>query len=388
MTIAALIVAAGRGSRAGGGLPKQYRSVAGMPVLRRTLLAFGRHPRIDLILPVIHPDDQALYDECAAGLPKVLPAVAGGATRQQSVHAGLKALPEGVETVLIHDGARPFISSDLIDRVLEGLTGFDGSVAALPIVDTLRRAGTDGLCGDTVDRTSLYRMQTPQAFRLSSLRHAFETAPHDTFTDDVAVAQAAGLAIRTVDGDERNFKITEPDDFLRAELQMISLSDIRTGHGYDVHKFGPGDAVNLGGLRIPHEQGLVGHSDADVALHALTDALLGTIAAGDIGTHFPPSDPQWKGASSDRFLRFAQDLVGQTGGEVLHVDLTIVCEAPKIGPHRTAIQQRIAEILTLDPSQVSVKATTSEGLGFTGRREGIAVTALATVRVPRSGGAL
>ncbi|MBX3447107.1 MAG: bifunctional 2-C-methyl-D-erythritol 4-phosphate cytidylyltransferase/2-C-methyl-D-erythritol 2,4-cyclodiphosphate synthase [Parvibaculaceae bacterium] len=381
MKVAALIVAAGRGSRAGPGAPKQYRLLAGEPVLRRTISAFSRHPSLSTVLAVIHPDDRTAYDAAALGLEKLRPPVSGGATRQASVLAGLEALAAGdaPDLVLIHDGARPFVSARLISACIEALASHDGVLAALAVTDTVRR-GADGIAGETVPRDGLWRAQTPQAFRFAAILEAHRAALGSEYTDDVAVAAAAGIPVALVDGDEDNFKITSAADIERAERMLAQGGETRTGMGYDVHRFGPGDHVWLCGVKVPHVAGLEGHSDADAGLHALTDAILGAIGAGDIGKHFPPSDPQWKGASSDRFLAHAAGLAREAGAVISNADVTLICEAPKISPYTEAMRQRIAGILAIDVSRVSVKATTTEGLGFTGRREGIAAQAIATLR--------
>jgi 2-C-methyl-D-erythritol 4-phosphate cytidylyltransferase / 2-C-methyl-D-erythritol 2,4-cyclodiphosphate synthase len=378
----ALVVAAGRGFRLGGPLPKQYLPLGGAAVLRYSVATFLAHPGVDHVRVVIHPDDRPLYDAAVAGLD-LLPPVHGGAQRQDSVRNGLASLAEAApDRVLIHDGARPFVDAATIDRVLAALQDHPGAIAALPIRDTVKR-DSDGRIVDTVERRGLWRAQTPQGFRYSEIMAAHRAAEGAELSDDAAVAEQAGLAVALVDGSEENFKVTTTDDLLRAERHLaMQRGDIRTGQGFDVHAFGAGDHVWLCGLKIPHGQGLVGHSDADVGLHALTDALLGALGAGDIGMHFPPSDPAWRGAPSHRFLRHAADLVAAAGGSIAHCDVTLICERPKIGPHREAMVARIAEILGLDPRRVSVKATTTEQLGFTGRGEGIAAQAIATVRLP------
>jgi 2-C-methyl-D-erythritol 4-phosphate cytidylyltransferase/2-C-methyl-D-erythritol 2,4-cyclodiphosphate synthase len=382
MKVAALIVAAGRGSRAGPGAPKQYRPIAGEPVLRRTLQAFSGHPGISAVQAVIHPEDAEAYDAAAKGLTKLLPSVPGGPSRQTSVLAGLEALEssKAPDLVLIHDGARPFVSHRLITDCIDALGSHDGALAALPLTDTIRR-GASGLAGETVPRDGLWRAQTPQAFRFRSILEAHRAAAGGDFTDDAAVAAMAGIDVALVVGDEDNFKITSARDIERAERMLMRGGETRTGTGYDVHRFGPGDHVWLCGIKVPHSAGLEGHSDADAGLHALTDAILGAIGAGDIGKHFPPSDPKWKGASSDRFLAHAARLVKERDGAISNVDLTLICEAPKISPYTESMRERIAEILGIDTSRVSVKATTTEGLGFTGRREGIAAQAIATLRL-------
>lgn len=380
MNVAALIVAAGRGSRAGPGAPKQYRQLAGEPVLRRTLSAFAAHPLISSVMAVIHEGDREAYGVASAGLAKLLDPCPGGATRQASVRAGLERLAASPpDYVLIHDGARPLVSAGLIADCISALAEHAGALAALTVTDTIRRATAQGLAGETVDRTGLWRAQTPQAFRFGAILDAHRRASGDDFTDDVAVAAAAGIGVVMVEGDEDNIKITSAEDIRRAERIIMRGGDVRTGTGFDVHRFGPGDHVWLCGVKVPHAFGLVGHSDADAGLHAITDAILGAIGAGDIGKHFPPSDPRWKGASSDIFLAHAATLAREAGARISNVDLTLICEQPKIGPHAAAMRKRIAEILSVDVSRVSVKATTTEGLGFTGRGEGIAAQALATL---------
>ncbi|HLY54343.1 MAG TPA: bifunctional 2-C-methyl-D-erythritol 4-phosphate cytidylyltransferase/2-C-methyl-D-erythritol 2,4-cyclodiphosphate synthase [Stellaceae bacterium] len=378
----ALIVAAGRGSRLGGAVPKQYRQLAGQPVLRRTILAFMAHTRVRSVLVAIHPDDRALYDGAAAGLDLRAP-VAGGATRQDSVRNLLEAVDAGLDDiVLIHDGARPLVSTGVIDRTLAALDRHDGAIAAVPVADTLKR-GAEGRIADTVDRSGLWRAQTPQGFRHAAILAAHLDAAGLELTDDAAVAERAGLTVGLAMGDDDNFKITTETDLAAAERLVLSrLGDVRTGMGFDVHRLVPGDGCWINGLKIPHDRSLLGHSDADVGLHALTDAILGAIGAGDIGQHFPPSDPTWRGAASDAFLRHAAGLVVAQGGVIAHCDVTILCEKPRIGPHRAAMVARIAEILGVETRRVSVKATTTEGLGFTGREEGIAAQAIATVRLP------
>jgi len=376
----ALIVAAGKGVRAGGGLPKQYRLIAGVSVLRRSIDALRTHPGIDAVRVVIAPGDEDLYAEATAGLALPAP-VHGGATRQESVRLGLEALAaDAPARVLVHDAARPFVSTAVIDRVLAALDTHPGAIPALAIVDSLRRGGAT--VEAEVPRDGLYRVQTPQAFHFAPLLAAHRGATVEA-TDDAEVLRAAGGAVAMVPGDEANVKLTTPEDFDRAEAALAARLIARTASGYDVHRFGPGDGVWLCGVLIPHTHGLIGHSDADAGLHALTDALLGCIGDGDIGQHFPPSDPQWRGASSDRFLVHAAGLIAAKGGIIDHVDVTIICERPKVGPHRDAMRARIADLLGLHPGRVSVKATTTEGLGFTGRGEGLAAQAMATVRLPQ-----
>jgi 2-C-methyl-D-erythritol 4-phosphate cytidylyltransferase/2-C-methyl-D-erythritol 2,4-cyclodiphosphate synthase len=375
----ALIVAAGRGHRAGDGLPKQYRAVGGKPVLRHAVENMLAVPGIDAVSVVIHPDDAALYEAATQGLT-LGPAVHGGPSRQASVRLGLEALQgQAPARVLIHDAARAFMPGIVVERVIEALAGHDGATPALPVADSLRR-GTATVESE-ISREGLQRVQTPQGFRFDAI-HAAHQAAAEGATDDVAVALGAGMTVAMVPGDERGFKLTTPEDFFRAEAMFAGRMVSRSAQGFDVHRFGPGDHLWLCGLQLPYTQGLVGHSDADVGLHAVTDALLGCIGAGDIGQHFPPSDPQWRGAASDRFLAHAAGLIAARGGIIDHVDLTIIAEAPKVGPHRDAMRARVAAILGLAVGAVSIKATTTEGLGFTGRREGIACQAMATVRVP------
>lgn len=387
MLCAAIVVAAGRGSRAGEGLPKQYRAVDGEAVLRRTLRRLCAHPDIAEIQVVIHPDDATLYAQASAGLPRLRPAVAGGADRQASVLCGLEALAETPpDLVLIHDAARPFLSPALISRAIASARDHGAAVPGLPVTDTIKIVDEHGHVASTPDRAALRAVQTPQAFRYDMLRAAHAAAAQAAqagLTDDAAVMEWAGHRVMVFAGETENVKLTHPTDFA-ARPARAPLTDVRTGTGFDVHAFGPGDHVMLGGIPVPFAQGLDGHSDADVGLHALTDAVLGALCDGDIGTHFPPSDPQWKGATSDRFLAFAAERVRARGGVIAHLDLTLICEAPKVGPHRDAMRARIAEIVGLAVDRVSVKATTTERLGFAGRREGIAAMASATIRLPDS----
>jgi len=387
-SVAAVVVAAGRGLRAGGDVPKQYRRLAGEPVIRSTLSVFAFHGEVAAVLPVIHPDDRALFETAAVGL-RLLQPVAGGATRQASVRAGLEALSaRAPDIVLVHDAARPFCSAALVSRAIAACAATGAAVPALEVTDTIKRLDADGRVAGTLDRTQLRAVQTPQAFAFPALLDAHRralVAGREDFTDDAALAEWAGLKVAVFAGESGNVKLTTDEDFARAEARRIaSLADLRTGTGFDVHAFGAGDHVMLGGVRIAHDRGLSGHSDADVALHAAVDAILGALADGDIGKHFPPSDPRWRGASSDQFLKFAADRVAQRGGRIAHLDITIVCEAPRIGPHRDAMRQRIAQIADIAVERVAVKATTSERLGFTGRGEGIAALATATVRLPWS----
>lgn len=381
-SVYAVIVAAGRGTRFGGTLPKQYLPLGGATVLRHAAQQFFQHPRVAGVIVVIRPEDRAEYDRALAGLT-LLPPVAGGPERQDSVRLGLEALAAYKPArVLIHDGARPFPDAALIDRVIDALDRAPAAIPALPLGDTIKRV-QDGVIHDTIDRAELWRAQTPQGFHFAAILEAHRAATGRVLTDDAAVAEAAGLAPLIIPGNEENLKVTTTADLAAAERSLAARhGDFRVGQGFDVHPFGPGDHVAICGIEIDHSCGLVGHSDADVGLHALTDAILGAIGAGDIGMHFPPSDPRWRGASSDRFLRHAADLVRDKGGYVGSVDVTIICERPRIGPHRAAMVTRIAAILGLAPDRVSVKATTTEKLGFTGRGEGIAAQAVATVRLP------
>jgi 2-C-methyl-D-erythritol 4-phosphate cytidylyltransferase/2-C-methyl-D-erythritol 2,4-cyclodiphosphate synthase len=387
-SVAAVIVAAGRGLRAGGNLPKQYRELAGEPVIRSSLSLFAWHGQIGAVQAVIHPDDRPSYDAAAKGL-RLLPPVPGGASRQESVRAGLEALSvRAPDIVLIHDAARPFCSTELVSRAIAACGETGAAIPALEVTDTIKRVDSGGHVAGTIDRAQLRAVQTPQAFKFAALLAAHQRAAkegRDDFTDDAALAEWAGIKVATFAGESGNVKLTTDEDFAKAESRRIAnLADLRLGNGFDVHAFGDGDHVWLGGVKIPHDRGLTGHSDADVALHALVDAILGALADGDIGKHFSPNDPRWRGASSDQFLTFAVDRVTKRGGKIAHLDLTIVCEEPRIGPHRDAIRKRIADIAELSIDRVAVKATTSEQLGFTGRREGIVAMATATVRLPWS----
>ena len=392
MSVAALIVAAGRGSRVGAGGPKQYWPIGGAPMLTRAIAAFASHPRIDDILVVIHPEDEALYRAAVTPHTALLrDPVAGGARRQDSVRAGLEAFTNRApSSVLIHDAARPFVPAALIDRVIEALSVHQGALPALPVTDSLKRAEGGRVTG-TVARESLWQAQTPQGFAFRPIfaahRAAAEREPRRDFTDDSAVAEWFGLDVALVEGAASNRKLTTAEDLRIADelLQRQRGRDtgtIRVATGYDVHAFGPGEVVTLCGVSIPHPKKLVGHSDADVGLHAVTDALLGAIAEGDIGVHFPPSDARWRGAASELFLKHAASLIEQRGGAIVHVDVTLICERPRIGPYREEMRERIAGMLGLDAGQVSIKATTNEGLGFIGRSEGIAAMATATVSLP------
>lgn len=377
----AIIVAAGQGVRAGEGLPKQYRPLRGKPVLRWAVEAARAHPRIAAVQVVIAEGHATLYADALTGLD-LLPPVVGGSTRQASVLNALRAVEAfDPDTVLIHDAARPFVSADIITAVCEALTQADAAIPALPVADTLKQV-SQGRIERTLSRNGVYSAQTPQGFRYKPIREAHRAAAGKEFTDDAAIAENAGLSVVTVEGSRMNFKLTTQEDFVAAERLMAYRSVPRTGSGFDVHRFCAGDRVWLCGVEIPHDQGLEGHSDADVGLHALTDAILGAAALGDIGQHFPPTDPQWKGAASHLFLAHAVSLLRSRGGEIGNVDVTIICERPKVAPHREAMSRRVAEILGIDRDRVSVKATTTEGLGFTGRREGIAAQASATVMLP------
>lgn len=382
MTVAAIVVAAGSGLRFGGSLPKQYELLDGRPALSRTIRALMDHPAIHSVLPVIGYDHQELFD-AACGELDCLPPITGREDRQGSVMAGLEALQKLAPShVLIHDGARPLVDADLIDRVIAGLALADAVLPAVPVVDSLKRAPA-GVLEVGLDRAHVVRAQTPQGFAFQAILDAHRAAVGRSLTDDTAVAQAAGMTVRTVMGSENNLKITTRTDLGRAEAVLAGRTGITvSGLGFDVHAFGDARPLILCGIEVPHELGLAGHSDADVGLHAITDAILGTIADGDIGSHFPPSEPQWKDASSDRFLEHALERLAVHGGQLQHVDLVIICERPKIGPHRDAMRKRIAELTGLETKRVSVKATTSERLGFTGRGEGIAAQAVVTVRLP------
>jgi 2-C-methyl-D-erythritol 4-phosphate cytidylyltransferase/2-C-methyl-D-erythritol 2,4-cyclodiphosphate synthase len=383
---AAIIVAAGRGLRAGAGGPKQYRSIGGQTVIYRSMAAFCGHPQIFAVQPVVNPDDTAVFHAAVSAL-RYHPPSRGGATRQASVHAGLEALAgQPPDVVLIHDAARPFVSAELISRAIDAAGRTGAAIPSIPVTDTVKLINADGDVEATPDRARLRIAQTPQAFRFDVILDAHRRAARDgrdDFTDDAALAEWAGLTVATFEGEPANMKLTTPEDFVREEARLGALlGDVRTGTGYDVHAFGVGDHVMICGVQVPHSRGFLAHSDGDVGLHALVDAILGALADGDIGSHFPPSDPQWKGAASDRFLRYAIDRVAARGGRIAHLDVTLICERPKIGPHRDAMRARIAEISGLSLARIAVKATTSERLGFTGREEGIAALASATIRLP------
>ena len=377
----ALVVAAGRGHRIGGETPKQYRAVAGLPLLRHSTSTLARHPAIDAVRVVIHPDDRSLYDGAVVGLGLLDP-VDGGPARQDSVRLGLESLAaEPPDRVLIHDAARPAVDRRLIDRVIAALDATPGAIPALPVSDSLKRANGDRRVTGAVDREGLWRAQTPQGFRYADLLEAHRAAAGRAFTDDAAVAEAAGLAVGLVDGSADNIKVTTEADFARAERLLGGLVETRVGMGFDVHAFEPGDHVVLCGVRIAHEAGLAGHSDADAGLHALVDAVLGALGAGDIGAHFPPSDPAWKDADSGRFAAHVRQMIANADGEIANLDVTLACEAPRLAPHRAAMIARVAELFGAPASRVSVKATTTERLGFLGRGEGIAALAVATLRL-------
>ena len=380
MTISAIIVAAGSGQRLGSGLPKQYRPLAGRPVLTHAARRLARHPAIGEIRVVVGEDQDEIALEALKGL-NVGPLVRGGATRSDSVRAGLAAVTG--DAVLIHDAARPFCPHDVIDRLVAALELHEGAAPVLAVSDTLARSTGD--LGEAVDRSGLVRVQTPQAARTEALRKAYGlwNGPEPP-TDETSVLRAAGMRVAAIEGSPELDKITTAEDFDRAERWLAGAMVPRTGLGFDVHAFGDEGPIMMGGIAIPHERGLSGHSDADVVLHSITDAILGAAGLGDIGDHFPPSDPQWKGAASEIFLAHAAELVRSEGAIIDAVDCTIIAEEPRIGPHRLAMRERIAHILGIALSRVSVKATTTERLGFTGRGEGIAAQAVANIRMDYS----
>jgi len=380
-------------------MPKQYALIGENCVLAHTVKVFMTHPEVRHVQVVIHRNDRELYQNtvasrCDDGSNKLLEPVFGGDRRQASVLAGLEALSSyNPDSVLIHDGARPFVDHETIDALLSKISKFDGAICAIPVCDTLKREGGKGTIQETLSRTGLWRAQTPQGFRLTSILEAHRKAfmaDKILFSDDASVAEWAGLKVVLVTGRESNIKLTTPEDLVLAQQRAVDMPvgeekpkiDVRVGTGYDVHRFAPGDHLWLCGVRVPFNKTLVGHSDADVGLHALTDALLGAIGEGDIGTHFPPSDPRWKGARSDHFLKHAVALVRERRGDVGNVDITLICESPKIGPFRTSMRQAIGNVLGLDVERISIKATTSEGLGFTGREEGIAAMASICLVLP------
>ena len=377
MTTTALIVAAGSGTRVGADMPKQFRLLGGKPVLRWAVESLIRHPALQMVRVVVGQDQQEQASAALAGLD-VGTLIEGGAERADSVRAGLREI-EG-DAILVHDAARPFCPPAVIDRLIASLEFFEAAAPVLPVGDTLARAGKT-LC-EPIDRTGMVRVQTPQAFRLDALKSAYGRWSGTSPTDETTVVRAAGMTVAAVVGDPALEKLTLPADFERAEQWVAGRLRPTTGMGFDVHAFAGEGPIMLGGVEIPHSRGLAGHSDADVVLHAITDALLGAAGLGDIGEHFPPSDPRWKGADSSRFLRRAAELLRVKGGTVDHIDCTVIAEAPKIGPYRQAMREKIAEIAGLSVDQVSVKATTTEGLGFTGRREGMAAQAVANVRLP------
>ncbi|MBV9114904.1 MAG: bifunctional 2-C-methyl-D-erythritol 4-phosphate cytidylyltransferase/2-C-methyl-D-erythritol 2,4-cyclodiphosphate synthase [Hyphomicrobiales bacterium] len=388
---AALIVAAGRGLRAGGELPKQYQLIGGMSVLERAIRALLEARSVTQAIIVIHPEDRERYETiaarvCEASRDFLLPPAFGGPTRQTSVRAGLEALAKAPpEIVLIHDAARPFVSAALVARAIEAARQHGAAVPGVPVNDTIRRLNSGGPYGETLPRDSLRAIQTPQAFGFASIRDAHARAAAaglDAFTDDGGLAEWAGLNVHVFDGEAENTKLSLPADFDRAAQHLRAQAETRTGLGYDVHAFGAGNFVMLGGVKIAHSRGVVAHSDGDVLLHALTDAVLGALGDGDIGTHFPPSDPRWRDAPSRLFFEDAVTKARNRGGRILHLDATVICEAPRIGAHRGAIRASIAAIAGIDEGRVSVKATTSEKLGFTGRGEGIAAQAIATLELP------
>ena len=379
--IAALIVAAGRGHRFGGELPKQYCELGGEPILRRTLRPFIENSKIDRVLTVIAAEDQELYKLATKDFKLLFP-VFGGLDRQASVLNGLEALKDyGPDIVLIHDAARPFVKSNMVSEVIEGLQKNTGVVPGLKVSDTIKSV-RNGLIAATVDRTDLWHVQTPQGFHFSAILEAHRQSVGMDFTDDAAVGEWMGLDIAMIEGHKENIKITDPDDMRMNDNYQIPEIEYRTGQGFDVHRFEAGFYVNLCGVVIDHDHGLAGHSDADVALHALTDALLGAVGAGDIGEHFPPSDMRWSGADSSIFVSHALDLIKKKNGQIINVDITLICEAPKIKPHKEAMLRALGEMLSLKIDRINVKATTTETLGFTGRKEGIAAHAVATICLP------
>jgi 2-C-methyl-D-erythritol 4-phosphate cytidylyltransferase/2-C-methyl-D-erythritol 2,4-cyclodiphosphate synthase len=383
-TTIALIVAAGRGVRAGGEVPKQYQLVNGVPLIRKTVLQFLNHDKVDHILVVWNKADKALYEKALGDLPLLDP-IQGGENRQQSVYNGLLGI-KGLnpEKVLIHDGARCFTAPEVISNVIDAINinKSVGAIPALPITDTVKRSTCDEKSiQSTVPQGNLWAAQTPQGFPYVDILSAHEYCKDKALTDDAAVFEEGGMPVKIVLGDDNNIKITTPEDFKRQTKEGKQM-EYRTGQGFDVHRFEDGESCMLCGVSVPHSQKLKGHSDADVALHALTDALLGSISAGDIGDHFPPSEARWAGASSDMFIEKAVQLIHEKQGVITHIDLTIICEAPKIGPHKAKMKTRVAEIIGINEDRVSIKATTTEKLGFTGRSEGIAAQAVATVSLP------
>jgi len=387
----ALIVAAGRGVRAGGEVPKQYQLLGGMTVLERAIWALREADAVGQAIVVIHPEDADQYTTVAANVSNhwpdfLLPPAFGGPTRQASVRAGLEALSTSPpDFVLIHDAARPFVSAALIGRAIEAARRHGAAVPGVPVNDTIRRIAAGASFGETLKRENLRAIQTPQAFAFTKICEAHTRAAqagmHD-FTDDGGLAEWAGVEVHVFEGETENTKLSLPSDFARIAHQLRGLAETRSGIGYDVHAFGQGSFIMLGGVRIAHSRGIIAHSDGDVLLHALTDAVLGALGDGDIGVHFPPSNSRWQGAASRVFLADAAARVARRGGRILHLDATVICQAPRLGPHREAIRASIAGIAGISEERVSIKATTSEGLGFTGRGEGIAAQAVATIEVP------
>ncbi|MBB3065919.1 bifunctional 2-C-methyl-D-erythritol 4-phosphate cytidylyltransferase/2-C-methyl-D-erythritol 2,4-cyclodiphosphate synthase [Limibacillus halophilus] len=377
----ALVVAAGRGTRAGGDVPKQYQPLGGRPSLLYCLETLVNHQAIDAVRVVIGPDDSSIYN---ASVPNIalLDPIVGGAERQESVRLGLESLVAlEPRRVIIHDGARPFINPGLIDCLLQSLDSFNGAIPTIPVIDTLKR-GDGALCRETVHREGLYRAQTPQAFQFQEILDAHQSCRGQTLTDDAAVAEAHGITVAMVAGDEDNMKLTESRDFIRAEKLLRAAFETRSGQGFDVHRLAPGSGIMLCGVNIPCDLSLIGHSDADVGLHAVVDAVLGALAEGDIGSHFPPSEARWRGADSSLFVKEAVRLMTTRHARLLHLDVTLICERPKVGPYREAMRDRLAGLFGVLPQRISVKATTTEQLGFTGRGEGIAAQALATLHGP------
>ncbi|MBX7145904.1 MAG: bifunctional 2-C-methyl-D-erythritol 4-phosphate cytidylyltransferase/2-C-methyl-D-erythritol 2,4-cyclodiphosphate synthase [Alphaproteobacteria bacterium] len=382
MKIIALIVAAGTSQRFGTKIPKQYSLLNHKNLLRYSVETMMTHPLIDTVKIVIHPDHQDLYKKAVKGL-ELPPPILGGHTRQESVFNGLKEIdPSSCHYVLIHDAARPFIDHQLITDLIEEVQKNKAVIPLIPATDTLKKIESNGIIDQTLDRNLIGCAQTPQAFEYRIILEAHKKACHLSLTDDASIAEAANIKVYTIPGREENFKVTTLSDFKRAEAVINHSYEYRTGQGFDVHRFMPGDFITLCGVQIPYHQKLEGHSDADVGLHALTDALLATLSAGDIGHHFPPSDPQWKGADSTIFLKHASQLIYEKQGHIIHIDITIIAEAPKVGPHRLTMVNRLADLLQLSTDRISIKATTTEGLGFTGRKEGIAAQAIATVKLP------
>src|ERR1700674_167453 len=383
---AAILVAAGRGLRAGSGGPKQYRLIGGETVIFPAMEPFCRHPQVFAVQPVLNPDDAGAFNAAVSELRHEPPAN-GGATRQASVLAGLEALAvQKPDVVLIHDSTRRVVTAALISRAIDAASRTGAAIPAIPVTDTVKLIDGSGNVEATPERARLRIAQTPQAFRFDLILEAHRRAAREgrsDFTDDAALAEWAGLTVATFEGDPANMKLTTPEDFIREEARLgAMLGDVRTGSGYDVHAFGEGDHLMICGIRVPHSRGFLAHSDGDVGLHALVDAILGALADGDIGSHFPPSDPQWKGAASDRFLKYAVDRVTARGGRIANLEVTMICERPKIGPLRDTMRERIADITGLNVSRIAVKATTSERLGFAGREEGISAPASATIRLP------